>query len=394
MNRAEENRKQTQAQEHLRQREPTAHPGATRCESCNSVLPVGALFCGQCGAAVGGQKKPCPRCGEACLGQYCGLCGCHVEPIRCPGCSAQYHGDFCPHCSRPGSRLAEDFVAFVEGAAQPIIGEMAASEEAALYAELRAAVPDLDRESEKIRQREILLKERVRFQEREERILQFHAGGLGAFQVLQQEELERVRTAVESLKKHNSALMEKLRMAAEERERIVREQDAVLRELERMRHEHERQRAKERAQGRSERDTAQKEQDRLHAQTQQLQHRQAEAERLIYAGVWVSAGITHAGATFRKTLKLDGTGDRVSGIEHHIQAEGEAMYKYEGTISQGTVKLQTTGISNKKLGFWNSLRGIDFVAQTIVGTISRDGATMNAWIRSAEDFEAIYVRQS
>lgn len=81
---------------------------ASGCPNCHEPLVPGALFCVECGHALG---CPCPQCGaEVGGGDFCEACGHWLKTGQCPFCYAELveGAAFCTECgnSQQGLRCA------------------------------------------------------------------------------------------------------------------------------------------------------------------------------------------------------------------------------------------------------------------------------------------------
>ncbi|NIP67587.1 zinc-ribbon domain-containing protein, partial [Candidatus Bathyarchaeota archaeon] len=75
------------------------------CQSCGATNPVGARFCGNCGASLAPVPKvKCPNCGAEVPSnmKFCGNCGARLKPEEkdCPKCGAKNPtgNKFCGEC--------------------------------------------------------------------------------------------------------------------------------------------------------------------------------------------------------------------------------------------------------------------------------------------------------
>jgi membrane protease subunit (stomatin/prohibitin family) len=77
------------------------------CPKCGSQNPVGAKFCGECGAKLVVSTVPCPQCGEKVAegAKFCPNCGSamNAPKKKCANCGAEValNVKFCPECGKP-----------------------------------------------------------------------------------------------------------------------------------------------------------------------------------------------------------------------------------------------------------------------------------------------------
>jgi len=142
------------------------------CHSCGAEVEIGSDFCGECGEITQFNKilnNKCPNCGEFIQGDYCGFCGSSLNGIKCPKCSKINYGDFCSECGTPLSKVALELISDSDENSINIISE---EESKLIIKDLHSSLSqELKDESEKMKQRIILLREREYFSKREERVL-------------------------------------------------------------------------------------------------------------------------------------------------------------------------------------------------------------------------------
>lgn len=84
---------------------PAPQAATVPCPSCNTAVPAGTKFCGNCGASTAPKTQPCPGCQHPnpATSKFCGNCGASTKPatVTCPGCKASVtSGKFCPECGQ------------------------------------------------------------------------------------------------------------------------------------------------------------------------------------------------------------------------------------------------------------------------------------------------------
>jgi membrane protease subunit (stomatin/prohibitin family) len=83
---------------------PTAAGPTVPCPKCNTAVPQGTKFCGNCGNAMP-VPGTCPKCNAAVAAgaKFCGSCGASLAAAVCPKCNAAVTpgAKFCGTCGAP-----------------------------------------------------------------------------------------------------------------------------------------------------------------------------------------------------------------------------------------------------------------------------------------------------
>jgi len=188
------------------------------CPTCQFKLESDDIFCPECGTRTQEEEIECRVCGTNNLSnEFCSDCGSNLIPKICSKCNTETYGDFCESCGNAVSDLGQ---IFLENSAKIKEPESLSKEEAndILNSFQARLTPETKRMQEKMRQRIILQREREIFQEREERIKNYHSSGIKKVEVVQSEDYKKIREQMKTFSGYiNRKVQEK--EAEEERER-------------------------------------------------------------------------------------------------------------------------------------------------------------------------------
>ena len=188
------------------------------CSSCQYKIETGEVFCPECGTKTKQEEIECSVCNTINLSsEFCSDCGANLQPKSCPKCSTETYGDFCESCGVPVSDLGQSFLQNYTTIREPEPLSMAEANEILNSFQTRLT-PETKRMQEKMRQRIILQREREIFQEREERIKNYHSSGIKKVEVLQTEEFKKIREQMKTFSGYIKRKVEE-KEAEEERER-------------------------------------------------------------------------------------------------------------------------------------------------------------------------------
>jgi ribosomal protein L32E len=163
------------------------------CPSCQYKIEIDDVFCPECGLKTKQEEIECIVCSTInFFGEFCSDCGANLQPKNCPKCSTETYGDFCESCGVPVSTLGQSFLKNSATIREPEPLSMAEANEILKSFQNRLS-PETKRMQEKMRQRIILQREREIFQEREERIKNYHSSGIKKVEVIQTEEFKKIR---------------------------------------------------------------------------------------------------------------------------------------------------------------------------------------------------------
>jgi hypothetical protein len=192
--------------------------GKQLCPTCQFKLESEDIFCPECGTRTQEEEIECRVCGTNNLSnEFCSDCGSNIIPKICSNCNTETYGDFCESCGVAVSDLGQ---IFLQNSAKIKEPESLSKEEAndILNSFQARLTPETKRMQEKMRQRIILQREREIFQEREERIKNYHSSGIKKIDVIQTEEFKKIREQMKTFSGYIKRKVEE-KEAEEERER-------------------------------------------------------------------------------------------------------------------------------------------------------------------------------
>jgi hypothetical protein len=188
------------------------------CPSCQYKIESEDVFCPECGTKTKQEEIECRVCSAINFSsEFCSDCGANLQPKNCPKCSTETYGDFCESCGVPVSDLGQSFLQNSKTTGEPEPLSMAEANEILNSFQTRLT-PETKRMQEKMRQRIILQREREIFQEREERIKNYHSSSIKKVEVLQTEEFKKIREQMKTFSGYIKRKVEE-KEAEEERER-------------------------------------------------------------------------------------------------------------------------------------------------------------------------------
>ena len=188
------------------------------CPSCQYKIESDEVFCPECGTKTKQEEIECSVCNTINLSsEFCSDCGANLQPKNCPKCSTETYGDFCESCGVPVSDLGQSFLQNSATIREPEPLSMAEANEILNNFQTRLT-PETKRMQEKMRQRIILQREREIFQEREERIKNYHSSGIKKIEVIQTGEFKKIREQMKTFSGYIKRKVEE-KKAEEERER-------------------------------------------------------------------------------------------------------------------------------------------------------------------------------
>jgi hypothetical protein len=188
------------------------------CLTCNYNLETEDIYCPECGTKTKQEEIECRICNTVNFSdEFCSDCGSNLLPKSCPKCSTETYGDFCESCGVPISDLGQSFLQNSSTIREPETLSMAEANEILESFQTRLS-PETKRMQEKMRQRIILQREREIFQEREERIKNYHSSGIKKIEVIQTEEFKKIREQMKTFSGYIKRKVEE-KEAEEERER-------------------------------------------------------------------------------------------------------------------------------------------------------------------------------
>ena len=188
-----------------------------KCSRCQSRLESECIYCPDCGSKVNNELISCKACGALNNAEdYCFDCGSVIKSKICSKCNTETYGDFCESCGNAVSDLGQ---IFLQNSAKIKEPESLSKEEAndILNSFQARLTPETKRMQEKMRQRIILQREREIFQEREERIKNYHSSGIKKVELIQTEEFKKIR---EQMKTFSGYLKRKVEEKEAEERRV------------------------------------------------------------------------------------------------------------------------------------------------------------------------------